>query len=1005
MTLYRVTRLVWPLLLALSLALAGHAGIALGREAASATPDLGDAPDSTNDAGATMTAYPGVPAAFPTTFATYQRADPPGPLHHNDRLGFYLGTAISAEGEADTGPDDDGRNNIDPAADRAGQDGADDGLTLPERLPHCELVNATFYLTLPAGQPAAQTYVNLWVDWNRDGRWAVDVDTLCATGPMPNEWAVRNQEVELIRPGTIAVRSTAFRVWNPDPSQPMWVRVSLSDEPAPGGPLDLAQGPVDGYALGETEDTLLPGVVAETTVQVIQSDNQGFAANVIFPERTPRAVAAPGGITYTEMLMPGLDVVGGNPDLVGQPAVPILNRLLAIPRNGLTPTLRLGQISYSRHVTCSWPCFAPAQPSPIDLAPTGEDADFGDPPFVIDRAAYAEDRDFPQKIASVRLLGRLRDVDVVQLSVASGQFNPVQGVFRPFQSVEVWLDFEGGEGTFLNRQALGVFESHFDPIWPLLLNGEAVVDPEYVDPDLPLASCIGYEFLIIVDPAYRAAADALKAWKVSKGIATLVVETGNGPGDAGTTAEEIRAFIQDEYNRCLVRPSYLLLFGDSQHIPPWTVQVSTTEDDEGNTIPVFAPSDLPYVTALDGSQDDVFFPLPYLAHGRIPVTSLSQAETVVDKIIAYESAPPTVGSFYQEMTFASYFQCCWWSQPDGTTTRGYVQTSEQVRSYLVGQGFGVERVYASDADYYQDASEDDYYDLGTRDDTPRFYRNGGALPGAIGPGSGFAWDGDTQDIKDAFADGRFLIFHRDHGNSSGWGDPPFDSGDAGALSNGALQPVVFSINCSTGYFDNNTSFAETLLRHGNGGAVGVIAATRVTPTWENNALSRGLFDAIWPGFLPGDGGPGAIVRLGDIHNYAKLYMLNQTWQPQPAGSLDLTDVRRNFYLYHVIGDPTLEIWLENPNFNPPLTFGFHAPPPDPDDLVWLLNYPEDDVIITVLQDGRPLGRAPVMNGVAEIPFLTEYDPALPLEVSAYMAGAIPTPLVNTGLTYLSFVAR
>ena len=49
-------------------------------------PDLGDAPDSSNNYGVTMTAYPaggplGVPARFPTVYKT--GSQPYGPIHWN----------------------------------------------------------------------------------------------------------------------------------------------------------------------------------------------------------------------------------------------------------------------------------------------------------------------------------------------------------------------------------------------------------------------------------------------------------------------------------------------------------------------------------------------------------------------------------------------------------------------------------------------------------------------------------------------------------------------------------------------------------------------------------------------------------------------------------------------------------------------------------------------------------------------------------------------------------
>lgn len=64
----------------------------------------------------------------------------------------------------------------------------------------------------------------------------------------------------------------------------------------------------------------------------------------------------------------------------------------------------------------------------------------------------------------------------------------------------------------------------------------------------------------------RAAADDLVDWKRTKGISTNVFEV--GAGTARTTGAQIDTFIEDRYRNCSVRPSYVLLIGDSEFVPP-----------------------------------------------------------------------------------------------------------------------------------------------------------------------------------------------------------------------------------------------------------------------------------------------------------------------------------------------------------------------------------------------------------------------------------------------------
>ena len=223
-----------------------------------AVADVGDAPDSSNSRGAPMTAYPGVPAQFPSVIGP--GSPPPGPLHRNAPLLFCLGSRVTAESEADSGLDADGVNNLDPSADRADLDGADDGLLPTGALTHCTAVTLRFNVTAWAGAPQ-EVFLNVWADWDHNGRWGGVQQ--CPAGNAP-EWAVRNQVVPLLAPGLYTLTTTAFVAYNPYPEKPMWLRLTLSNFAAPDTS-DDGSGPPGGYCYGETEDYLLPGQTAQPT--------------------------------------------------------------------------------------------------------------------------------------------------------------------------------------------------------------------------------------------------------------------------------------------------------------------------------------------------------------------------------------------------------------------------------------------------------------------------------------------------------------------------------------------------------------------------------------------------------------------------------------------------------------------------------------------------------------------------------------------------------------------
>ena len=212
--------------------------------------DLGDAPASENQAGMPMTAYTGVQANFPTVYTSTNNTVN-GPLHLDAAL-LRLGSASTAEVEADRGYDADPSNNIDTLNDIPNLDLEDDGVHFPSTVEHCVPVTVEFDVTTPATS-LQEPYFNLWLDWDRSGAW--DESYQCEPGIQGDEWAVQNMTVTLNSPGTHTFVSDVFYV--PEQYQhglEVWARASISDQPASHRD---GRGPVFGYQVGETEDYLV----------------------------------------------------------------------------------------------------------------------------------------------------------------------------------------------------------------------------------------------------------------------------------------------------------------------------------------------------------------------------------------------------------------------------------------------------------------------------------------------------------------------------------------------------------------------------------------------------------------------------------------------------------------------------------------------------------------------------------------------------------------------------
>lgn len=669
--------------------------------------------------------------------------------------------------------------------------------------------------------------------------------------------------------------------------------------------------------------------------------------------------------TFTQVEIPGADARLGDP---GKPAVPIYRTLVAAPR-GSKVELVINPEDFEVAETIAMNLY-PTQEEPVDQ--NGIDPVYGDKPFSLDAAVYDSDAPYPPEPATVQYLGDARDLQIYLLEVSSGQYYPMSNRLDLFKNMRASLNFAGGNGAFVTEAALNPFDNGMPNVLNAVLNKNSLLNYiEYLAPP----RVFGEEFMIMTHPDFLDAAMALRDHKRDNGLWTNVFQCGTGSGITGRqTAAEIDNFIQTHYSSVLTKPSYILFLGDAEYIPTFYVNAIGT--------------DWPYAILGAVGVDKC----PDFAIGRIPVDTLEQANVVTGKIMAYENAPPFNAAFYNNAAIAAQFQCCRSDTGAGRDQRTFIQVSEFGRNVMANAGKTVQRIYMKTSDGPYGGS------------TPTAYYDGTDLPDALDAGSGFPWDGDTADIIAAYNAGRFLFMHRDHGWAGGWAHPEFDSGDIDSLANGALQPVVFSVNCASGFFDNETAggaygttvggvyWAEKLLRKPNAGAVGILGDTRNSPSWANSTLTQGFFDAIWPNAIPTFGGATSKKRLGDILNHGKLYLMSKVGFEVMGGNIDSASANNELYLWHVLGDPTMKIRTNNPILISPiilyreLTFGIN------------LQYPQEGAEVTVFQrpptggDPEPIARGFIVGGTATAEFIGDRNPQYPLEFVASLDDSVVVPL-------------
>jgi len=632
------------------------------------------------------------------------------------------------------------------------------------------------------------------------------------------------------------------------------------------------------------------------------------------------------GTTYQYLYIDGFGKLGE----VGKPALPMRNYIVAVPQGA---EVRIEMMESKSEVHAGY-LIHPA------LEPARDEVGAPEPEFVIDEEFYERDENYPESPVRVVAINQLRGIPLAQVQICPIQYNPGRRELTVFSHLKFRVEFVGGEGVFLDTYA---HSPHFIQLLKnVVINNKSIPGAQI---DVESESDGRSDIIIITHSSYVDAANTLAEWKEKMGYTVDVVS------QASWTTTQVKDAIHSRYSSWSPKPDYFIIIGDHEDVPG---EEKLTSDDP----PEEYVTDL-YYACMDGPTD--YF--PEMAHGRISVSSVSEANAVINKIIDYERNPTTTASFYTHGTTCALFQDrgdwtgSYYLPGDGYADRRFAQTSEEIHNHLISNGYTIDRIY----DLENDDVVPEHWNNG-------YYANGEPIPAELLK-PGFAWDGHTIDIINSVNDGRFILFHRDHGyvGGSGWASPSFTTFSMAGLANGDKLPVVFSINCHTGEFNLAECFAEKFLRYCGSGAAGVFAASYYSYSGWNDGLAEGFIDAIWPGLVPSfphnpsptvDPHP-PMYTMGFVLNQGKIRM-TETWgEGESENSQQYT-----FELFHYFGDPTMRIWTAVPqtitaSHSNQITVG--QPSFD------ISNASCQTGIVTIYYDGEIIGKGTLVSGACTIP--------------------------------------
>ncbi len=364
-------------------------------------------------------------------------------------------------------------------------------------------------------------------------------------------------------------------------------------------------------------------------------------------------------------------------------------------------------------------------------------------------------------------------------------------------------------------------------------------------------------------------------------------------------------------------------------------------------------SDLPYVL-IEGGADD-YFPDAFI--GRWPVDTAQELAKVISRTIAYAQNPDLASGYLDRALIVAG------NYSDTGTILTPVWTSRWLHGELDDFGYGqIDTVY---------------------------------FPPVTGP----------EQILESWNAGVGIVNYRGWGDAHGWHFPHFHVSDfdEGTLNNGLKLPIVFSFVCGTGKFDSpiDPAFCEAMLTQGSitvpAGAVAVVAPSDLhTRTKFNNALNSKLWDALLEGH---------VNELGPALLAAKFGFIDEF-----VNELDPGEMAEFYYhTYNIMGDPSLPIWLLNPD--PILLEAADFGSVTWDDGLITLDRPGlQEGVFALRQNNALVGSGRWTNGHIRIyrfdgkSFYDVEHPTAPLEITLNSAGHIPktvelNPAAGTGVAF------
>ena len=355
----------------------------------------------------------------------------------------------------------------------------------------------------------------------------------------------------------------------------------------------------------------------ETAVQVLQSDDSGLELNYKLSTINSFTVNTDHGM-FDQISIPA----GTYSNRIGDPELPIIRKLIAVPF-GAEVVVSANSYEEADYQLADFGITNPLMPSQL---PVAKDVDPSEIAFQYHAEAYELNGFNDQPLVSAEEIGSMRGVRIFVVIVEPVKYNPMSGVIRVFNDIDVQVNFAHADLVTTANLRAKAYSPHFLNLFNhTLLNASSI---QYRDE----ITRYPIKYVIISDPMFEAQLQPFIAWKIQQGFE--IIESYTNDPAIGTTTTSIKAYLQGLWDDATLEdpaPSYVLFVGDVGQIPAWSGST-------GSHI-----TDLNYVK-LDGNNI-----VPDMYYGRFSANNTSELQPQIDKTLMYEKYEMPDPSYLEEV--------------------------------------------------------------------------------------------------------------------------------------------------------------------------------------------------------------------------------------------------------------------------------------------------------------------------------------------------------------------